>query len=70
MLMADAQMKRNYTEIKLTWLGLTESYRELKPIEIKKELKYLREQNKMLNLSLNNVQEQLEKIKQTVTNGK
>tara|TARA_Y100000593_G_scaffold14401_3_gene27331 strand:- start:5324 stop:5773 length:450 start_codon:yes stop_codon:yes gene_type:complete len=56
MLLSDAQMKRNYQQIKLTWEGLAEEYRELKPLEIKKQLKSLEEQNKMLNLCLIDVQ--------------
>ncbi len=40
-----------------------QDYIELKPTELKKELKDLAEQNKMLNLSLINVQEQCEEIR-------
>jgi len=76
MLLSDGQMKRNYEGIKALWEGVTEEYVEMKPMEIKKQLKYLDEQNKLLNLSLIDVQEkydkrlknledQLEKIKMT-----
>lgn len=63
MLLSDGQMKRNYNGILAVWEGITEEYEEIKPLEIKKQLKSLEEKNKLLNLSLINVQEQLEYIK-------
>ena len=63
MLLSDAQMKRDYEGILAIWKGETEEYIEIKPLEIKKQLKYLHEQNKLLNLCLINVQEELEYIK-------
>jgi len=69
MLMSDAQMRRNSDKIEALWSGVAGDYDEPKPVFIKKELKYLREQNKMLNLTLNNVQEQLEQLKSLIKNG-
>ena len=61
MLLDDAQMKRNYQEVKRIWASISEEYKDLTPIKIKKQLKYLEEQNKMLNLSLIDVQNTFEK---------
>jgi hypothetical protein len=61
MLLSDGQMKRNYHGILALWEGMSEEYKEIKPIEIKKQLKYLEEQNKLLNLSLTDVQEKYDK---------
>ena len=69
MLMSDAQMRRDSEKIEALWSGVSGDFDEAKPVFIKKELKYLREQNKMLNLSLNNVQEQLEQLKKLIKNG-
>ncbi len=69
MLMSDAEMKRNSEKIESIWAGVSGDFDEPTPLFIKKELKYLREQNKMLNLSLNNVQEQLEQIRKFINNG-
>ncbi|QDP66293.1 MAG: hypothetical protein Unbinned6224contig1000_14 [Prokaryotic dsDNA virus sp.] len=69
MLMSDAQMRRDSEKIEALWAAVSGDFNEVKPVFIKKELKYLREQNKMLNLSLNNVQEQLEQIKKLINNG-
>ena len=69
MLMSDAQMRRDSEKIESLWAAVSGDFDEAKPVFIKKELKYLREQNKMLNLSLNNVQEQLEQIKKLINNG-
>lgn len=63
LILSDAQMKRDYQGILAIWEGQTEEYIEIRPLEIKKQLKYLHEQNKLLNLSLINVQEELEYIK-------
>ena len=69
MLMSDAQMRRNSDKVEALWSGVSGDYDEPKPLFRKKELKYLREQNKMLNLTLNNVQEQLEELKSLIKNG-
>lgn len=61
MLLSDGQMKRNYEGILDVWEGMTEEYKEIRPLEIKKQLKYLEEQNKLLNLSLIDVQERYDK---------
>ena len=61
MLLEDAQMKRNYQEVKRIWASISEEYKDLTPIKIKKQLKYLEEQNKLLNLSLTDVQERYDK---------
>ena len=49
------QMRRDYELILATWKGEADEYVEIKPLQLKKELNDLREQNKMLNLSLTNV---------------
>ena len=61
MLLSDRQMKRNYEGILAVWEGITEEYKEVSPLEIKKQLKNLHEQNKLLNLSLIDVQEKYDK---------
>ena len=61
MLLSDAQMKRDYEGILAIWEGEAEEYVEIKPLEIKKQLKYLHEQNKLLNLSLIDVQKKYDK---------
>lgn len=66
----DPELERDYKNILCLWQGEEGEYEELKPLQIKKELKCLHEQNKMLNLSLNNVQEQLEELKKTLNKGK
>ena len=68
MLMSDAQMRRNSDKVEALWSGGSGDYDEPKPMFIKKELKYLREQNKMLNLTLNNFQEQFEELKSLIKN--
>ena len=58
-------MRRDYELILATWKGEAHEYVELKPLKLKKELNDLREQNKLLNLSIINVQKQCEqRIKQ------
>ena len=61
MLLSDGQMKRDYEGILAIWKGITNEYIEIKPLEIKKQLKNLHEQNKLLNLSLIDVQERYDK---------
>jgi len=61
LIMSDRQMERDYEGILAIWKGMTKEYIELKPLEIKKQLKYLEEQNKLLNLSLIDVQEKYDK---------
>jgi len=60
MVLDDAQMKRNYQEVERVWTSLSDEYKDLTPIKIKKHLKNLEEQNKMLNLSLIDVQKKFE----------
>ena len=60
MLLSDAQMKRNHQEVKRIWSQISDEYKDLTPIKIKKQLKNLEEQNKMLNLSLIDVQKRFE----------
>jgi len=62
MILQYPQMKKDFDLILSTWKGEADQYVEMKPLQLKKELNDLREQNKMLNLSLINVQEQLNKI--------
>ncbi len=62
----DAQLERDYKNIIILWEGEEGEYDELKPLQIKKELNELREQNKMLNLSLIDVQEELKNIKNRI----
>jgi hypothetical protein len=62
MFQSDKQMERDYHNIKAIWLEESTDYVELKPIELKKQLNLLQEQNKMLNLSLINVQEKCEEL--------
>ena len=53
-------MKRNHQEVKRIWDQISDEYKDLTPIKIKKQLKNLEEQNKMLNLSLIDVQKRFE----------
>lgn len=66
MFQSDKKMERDYHNIKAIWLEESTEYVELKPIELKKQLNLLQEQNKMLNLSLINVQEELKYIKKNI----
>ena len=59
-------MKKDFELILATWKGEADEYIEMKPLQLKKELNDLREQNKMLNLSLINVQEELKYIKKNI----
>ncbi len=58
LLLSDKQMDRDYNKALAIWTDESGEYRELTPLEIKKELKDLVEQNKLLNLSIINVQEE------------
>ncbi len=66
MLLQYPQMKRDYHLILATWRGEADEYIQMKPLQLKKELNDLREQNKMLNLSIINVQEELKNIKNNI----
>jgi hypothetical protein len=61
MLKFNKQLEKDFIEILALWEAEADEYTELDPLKLKKELQNLREQNKMLNLSLINVQEQLVK---------
>jgi|TARA_R110001592_G_scaffold6573_1_gene35287 hypothetical protein len=58
MLLSNAQMKRDYELTLATWEGQASNYEEIKPWVLKKELFDLREQNKLLSLSIINVQKE------------
>lgn len=62
MFKSDKQMERDYHNILALWLEEAADYVELKPTELKKQLNLLQEQNKMLNLSLIDVQEKCEEL--------
>jgi len=62
MFKSDKQMERDYHVIYALWLEESTDYVELKPIELKKQLNLLQEQNKMLNLSLIDVQKRCEEL--------
>ena len=62
MFKSDKQMERDYRNILALWLEESADYVELKPTELKKQLNILQEQNKMLNLSLIDVQEKCEEL--------
>ena len=62
LILSDRQMERDYNKILSIWNQESGDYKELTPLEIKKQLNYLVEQNKLLNLSIINVQKQLNKI--------
>jgi len=59
MVKADKDMERKYNLILNLYKEEKDQYTELTPAEIKKTLKDLAEQNKMLNLSVINVQKEL-----------
>jgi hypothetical protein len=67
MFKSDKQMERDYHVIHALWLEESTDYVELKPIELKKQLNLLQEQNKMLNLSLIDVQERCEELSKHAT---
>ena len=58
LLLSDKQMDRDYNKALAIWTDESGEYKELTPLEIKKEIKDLVEQNKLLNLSIINVQEE------------
>ena len=62
MLLSNAQMKRDYDLTLSTWKGKASEYEEIKPWVLKKELFELREQNKLLNLLIINVQKELKQL--------
>tara|TARA_Y100001937_G_scaffold128220_1_gene203107 strand:- start:1383 stop:1898 length:516 start_codon:yes stop_codon:yes gene_type:complete len=62
MFKSDKQMEKDYHNILALWLEEAADYVELKPTELKKQLNLLQEQNKMLNLSLIDVQEKCEEL--------
>ena len=62
MFKSDKQMERAYHNLLALWLEEATDYVELKPTELKKQLNILQEQNKMLNLSLIDVQERCEEL--------
>jgi hypothetical protein len=66
----DKELERDYNDILVLWEGESGEYEDMKPLQLKKQLKYLDEQNKLLNLSLNNVHKELEEIKSIIQNGK
>ena len=68
MMLEDAQMKRNYQEVDREWSKLSDEYKDVHPLELKKQLNFLQEQNKMLNLSLIDVQEKNEQRIKEVEN--
>lgn len=62
MFKSDKQMEKDYHNIRALWVEEAADYVELKPTELKKQLNLLQEQNKMLNLSLIDVQERCEEL--------
>ena len=58
LILSDRQMERDYNEILSIWNQEAGDYKELTPSKIKKDLKNLFEQNKLLNLSIINVQKE------------
>ena len=56
----DAELERDYETLRALWIAEQGGYDPLKPLQIKKELNDLREQNKMLNLSLIDVHKKFE----------
>lgn len=62
----DKLMAKEYEEVINMWSKESHEFLEEEPFVIKKELKKLREQNKMLNLSLIDVQRKLNKYESLV----
>lgn len=60
LILSDRQMERDYNEILSIWNQESGDYKELTPLKIKKDLKDLFEENKLLNLSLINVQKEFD----------
>lgn len=61
LILSDRQMERDYNKILSIWLSQSDDYKTPDPVQIKKELEYLHDQNKLLNLSLIDVQERCDK---------
>lgn len=59
----DKGLRRTYNKILTMWTLQAGDFVDLTPVELKIKVNYLVEQNKLLNLSLINVQEELEYIK-------
>lgn len=62
MMKYDKGLQRAYHKILGIWEQEADQYVELNPTQLKKELKDLQEKNNLLNLSLLDVQEQLETV--------
>jgi hypothetical protein len=62
MIKYDKQMDKDYHIIMAKWKGEANLYDDMSPLQLKKELENLHEQNKMLNLSLIDVQERCEEL--------
>tara|TARA_R100000808_G_C2154121_1_gene164871 strand:- start:224 stop:739 length:516 start_codon:yes stop_codon:yes gene_type:complete len=62
LLLYDKSMEPDYLEIQNIWYHEAHQYEEVEPFKLKKELKDLHNKNKMLNLSLIDVQEQCEEL--------
>lgn len=60
LILSDRQMERDYNEILSIWNQESGDYKELTPLKIKKDLKDLFEENKLLNLSIINVQKEFD----------
>ena len=69
LIMSNRQMDRDYKDILAIWNAESDEYKTPTPLQIKKELQDLHNKNKLLNLSLINVQKELEYIKKII-NGK
>ena len=60
--MHDKSIGPDYLEIKHLWFNESDSFDDVDPFFIKKEIKSLHEQNKMLNLELIDVHKKLNKL--------
>ena len=63
MLKSDKNMERDYYHVLALWQEQSGEYVDLNPVQLKKQLNDLHEQNKMLNLSLIDFQERCEELK-------
>jgi len=63
LIISDRQMERNYNKSLAIWNNESDDYQDLTPLEIKKLLKNLAEENKLLHLSLKEVERKLNLIK-------
>ena len=59
-IMSDRQMERDYKNALSIWKDESIDYKEITPLKIKKDLKDLFEQNKLLSLSIINVQKEFD----------